>query len=63
MGDLIDIETPGEKARKERTRVAEALRTLATRIEALPDAKLWQALPIAAASVADLEQRLGPWLR
>jgi hypothetical protein len=63
MGDVIDIETPGEKALKERTRVVEVLRTLATCIEALPDANLLHALPIAASGVADLELRLAPWLR
>jgi hypothetical protein len=39
------------------------LRTLASRIEVLQETQLMHALPIAAASVADLEQRLAPWLR
>jgi hypothetical protein len=63
MGNVIDIETSGEKALKERTRVVEMLHTLATRIEALPEAHLLHALPIAASGVADLERRLAPWLR
>jgi hypothetical protein len=45
MGDLIDIETPGEKALKERTGVVETLGTLASRIEALSDSQLTHALP------------------
>jgi hypothetical protein len=52
-GDLLDIESLGEKAEKERTRVVEALRTLATRIEALPEAKLRD---LIAAGRAEAEQ-------
>jgi hypothetical protein len=63
MGDVIDIETPGEKALKERTRVVETLRTLALRIEALSEVQLTNALPIAAATVDELERRLKPWTR
>jgi hypothetical protein len=59
MGDIIDIETPGEKALKERTRVVDLLRTLASKVEALQESQLRHALPIAA----DLERRLAPWLR
>jgi hypothetical protein len=63
MGDLIDIETPGEEALKERTRVVDLLRTLASKVETLQESQLLHALPIAASGVADLEQRLTPWLR
>jgi hypothetical protein len=54
MGDVIDIETPGEKALKERTRVVEVLRTLASKLETLQESQLMHALPIAASGVADL---------
>jgi hypothetical protein len=63
MGEIIDIETPSEKALKERTRVVERLRTLASKVESLDEAQRRLALPIAASGVADLEQRLAPWLR
>jgi hypothetical protein len=63
MGDLLDIESLSAKAEQERTRVVEALRALATRLEAIPQTKLLNALPIAASGVSDLERRLAPWLR
>ena len=54
MGEIIDIETPGEKALKERTRVVEMLRTLASKVESLQESQLMHAVPIAASGVADL---------
>jgi hypothetical protein len=63
MGDVIDIETPGEKALKERTRLVAMLRVLALKVEGLSEAQLTHALPIAAATVDELERRLKQWTR
>jgi hypothetical protein len=50
------------KATLERAATAKALRILADRIEGLRDGQLVEVLPIAAWGVAELEQRLAPWL-
>jgi len=63
MGELFEIETPGQKVLKERMRVVDALYAIATRLDVLPEEKLVHALPIAADGVLDLDRRLAPWLR
>ena len=63
MDELIDTETPGEKALTERPRVVERLRTFASKLETLQEFEIGLALPILVTGVADLEQRLAPWLR
>jgi hypothetical protein len=53
MGDVVNFEQLSRRAVAERTQC----------FETIPEAKLMDALPIAAAGLQELEQRLALWLR
>jgi hypothetical protein len=63
MADVIDLRDPEGRMAAERDRVVRGLRALADRLEQAPAAKLRQALPIAAWSLAEFERQITPWLR
>jgi len=47
----------------ERVQIVAALRQVADRLEQLPRARLYDALPVAVSAVEDLARRRAPWLR
>ncbi len=62
MADVIPLDEFERKTQREHARVVQALRELADQVQALPDFKLREALPIAASGAEELSRRLGPWL-
>lgn len=63
MADVIPLDEFERKTQREHTRVVQALRELADRIETASETQVREALPIAACAIDELERDLGPWLR
>ncbi len=58
VADVIPLDEFERKAAREHERVVQSLLDLADRIEAMPEANLREALPIAAGGVDELVRRL-----
>lgn len=60
--DVIPFDEFERKAAQQLGSTVAALRTLADRLEQLPDWQLREALPIAAWGLEELNARLAPWI-